>query len=147
MVVKKITAFLLAVALCFSVFCALPAYAAEETEAKLTGVSVVYAPLTSRIVWGTDSPILSGVVLKLTYDDGSSETATVKLTDEGFKANGYNVRSAIIFAFPAYGVAVNYGLHNNPIVVEDGENRVEDDFYSFYIMPLDEFLYWIGTIN
>lgn len=139
---KKLISLFLAIILCFGVF-GIAACAEEQTEATLTDVEILYAPITSRVVFN-NAPMLSGIILKLTYSDGRTETAVVKLTSDGYEANGCHVTVSPFVHFPVLGSTANYGFKTAYLFLENGEISVAANFSAFYVMPLGEFLYMIG---
>lgn len=144
MVVKKITAVLLAMVFCFGTLFVMPANAAEE-EAKLTEVSIVYAPLLSRVVYDQIGPELSGMVLRFRYSDGRSETATVRREGNTFKAGDYSV-GVFLFYLTAMGQIGNYGYKSTCVTVSDGENEVQSDFWIVSVPSPLEFVNCIKNL-
>ena len=139
---KKLISLVLTIVLCFGAL-GITACAEEQSDAVLTEAAVLYSPLTSRIVFNY-FPILSGTILKLTYSNGKTETAVVKLTSEGYAANGYQVTLSPFVHYPAIGLMANYGFKTTYFFLENGEISVAANFNAFYVMPLGEFLYMIG---
>lgn len=85
-------------------------------------VSVVYAPVTSRIVYNQKGPFYDGVILKITYCDGTSEILKVKRTENGYyKAGDFNV-DGFLFFLEAAGQISNYGIKTPGLHVSKHEN-------------------------
>lgn len=146
MVFKKILAVLLAMAVCLGVFCALPVYAEEEGAAKtIENVEIIYEPISSKFVYDHMGPNIAGMVLAITFSDGTAEEVTVIRDGKSYKAGGYEAFADFIF-LTSMGNPANYGLKNIPVYIYDGENAVGDTYEILSIPSPIEFLYCIFNL-
>ena len=120
----------------------------EEVE-----VSVVYRPITSMISFANFGPFLDGMVLKVTYADGTSEHITI--TSE--KAED----DSLIYVAGDYYVDVNLfntmevkspGINRKSFYIIKTVNGVEyeglyRDFTYLYIPSLGELIYNIPSLG
>lgn len=113
-------------------------------------VSVLYAPVTSRIVYNQMGPFYDGVVLKITYCNGSSEILKVKRAENRYyKAGDFNVDSFLFF-LEAVGQISNYGIKTSGLYIYKHENGVlyegGTDFAVISIPNIFEFFNCIKTL-
>ncbi len=134
---KKVLSVLLAVVLAVGAFSV--ATFAQSDEIRNVDVEIVYAPITSKIVYESAfSPV--GIVLKVTYPDGKTENLTVERIDDGnYRAGNFNV-TASLFKLEIIGVGTvqYFGMQSVPIVLDyeaaDGtvyKGVVNCDFFNF----------------
>lgn len=107
MKIKKLLAIVMVLVLCFC-SSTLVASAEENTEVidgneefmptlppcEEVDISVIYRPLKSCVSFADYGPFLDGVVLKITYSDGTNETVTIARKDGDsleYVAGKYNV--------------------------------------------------------
>lgn len=107
MKIKKLLAIVMVLALCFC-FSTLIVSAEENTEVadgnegfmptlppcEEVDISVVYRPLKSCVSFADYGPFLDGIVLEITYPDGTNETVTIAQKDGDsleYDAGKYNV--------------------------------------------------------
>lgn len=146
MVFKKLLAVLLAMVVFLGVFCALPAYATEGSIAKtIESVEIVYEPISSKLVYNHRGPDITGMMLAITFSDGSYEEFVVIREGNSYKAGGYEVFADFIF-LTSMGNPANYGLKNIPVFVYDGENAIGDTYEILSIPSPIEFLYCIFNL-
>ena len=61
-------------------------YPSENIE-----ISILYAPITSRIVYNLTDPIPYGMILQVTYQDGKSEIVWVRKCKDWYVAGDYDI--------------------------------------------------------
>ncbi len=95
-----------------------------STLCEEVDVSVVYRPFKSCVFFADYGPFLDGIVLKITYSDGTNETVTIA------KKEG----DPLVYVAGKYNVYTNYfntadvrspGINMKKIVVDTYENGVE----------------------
>ncbi|MBQ3045900.1 MAG: hypothetical protein IJO03_09630 [Clostridia bacterium] len=121
MKIKKLLSIVMAMVLCF---CSLTvvAYAQESTEE--VDVSAVYRPLKSFVSFADYGPFLDGIVLKITYSDGTSETVKIAQKDGDpleYVAGKYDIHTN----FFNTAEVRSPGINKKKIVAETYENGVE----------------------
>lgn len=130
---KKLLSVILAFVI--SVLCFVPAFADNDasTEANpepvnnVESAEIVYVPLKNRIVFGYGSSNLpDGIVLKLTYKDGTEKTETIVRKD-----NGYYAGNECVFGSVDIGV-VRYGCQTETLYINDERTSVE---YDYFVIP------------
>lgn len=114
MKIKKFLSIVLAVIICFS-SASFFAFAQEDSDGDImlplseeVEVSIIYAPIKSRIVYNQSGPFLEGMILKITYYDGHSEVLNVERVGNAYKAGDFSV-SSYCFFLDALGQLSNYG--------------------------------------
>lgn len=125
---KKLLSGVLSIILICSLFTA--AYAQPLTPAEPTkdvvDAEIVHLPLKNKIVFGYGSPALpDGIVLKLTYSDGTKKTETIVRTDEGYFAGNESITSSF------HTTVVSYGLQTETLFVNE-TTKVE---YDYFVLP------------
>lgn len=134
---KKILSLILSIVLICSFFTA--AYAQPLTPSEpsnnVVDAEIVSVPLKNRIVFGYGSPESpDGIVLKLTYGDGTEKTAIIIRTDEGFFADKENIIGSVHLD------VVSYGFHTETLYVNE---TIEVEYDYFVIPPFRTILYKI----
>lgn len=137
MKIKKLLSVVLAFAICL---CSLTVFASAEENIEEPGynkgfmptlppceeveVSVVYRPIASWISYADYGPLLDGIVLKITYSDGTDETVTITEKDG----------DPLVYVAGKYNVYTNFfntaeirspGINMKKIVVDTYENGVD----------------------
>lgn len=97
-----------------------------EPVNNVKSAEIVYVPLKNRIVFGYGSSNLPGIVLKLTYNDGTEKTETIIRKDNGYFAGDENV-----FGSVDIGV-VRYGCQTETLYINDERTSVE---YDYFVIP------------
>lgn len=129
---KKLLSVILAFVI--SVLCFVPAFADNDasTEANpepinnVESAEIVYVPLKNRIVFGYGSPNLpDGIVLKLTYKDGTEKTETIVRKDNGYYAGNESVSGAFHTMNVRYGCQAETLFINEAVAVE----------YDYFVIP------------
>lgn len=108
-----------------------PVFGKSETSVKPTyniiDAEIIYVPLKNRIVFSFGSPALpDGIVVKLTYNDGTVKTVTIKGSDEGYFANEERVTGSVRASVVEYGLLTDYLFFN------DGQIKIE---YRYLVIP------------
>lgn len=108
-----------------------PVFGKSDVSVKpaynVIGAEIIYVPLKNRIVFSFGSPALpDGIVVKLTYNDGTTKTATIKECDDGYFANEERVTGSVRASVVEYGLLTDYLFFN------DGQIKIE---YSFLVIP------------
>lgn len=94
---------------------------------RVASAKILYVPLKNRIVFGFGSPALpDGIVVKITYKDGTTQNAVIKRTDDGYFANGEKVTGSMR---PA---VVEYGILTDTLFFNDGQVKIE---YKYLVLP------------
>ncbi|MBE6772324.1 MAG: hypothetical protein E7547_09320 [Ruminococcaceae bacterium] len=133
MKIKKLLSIVLALTLCFCSLTAV-AYAEENTEDEAlmptlppteeVDISVVYRPLKSLVSYSDYGPFLDGIVLKITYSDGTSET--VAITIKGGEPLEYDAGKFNVYTNLFNTAEVRSpGINTKKIVIDTYENGVE----------------------
>lgn len=125
---KKLLSGVLSIILICSLFTA--AYAQTlipaDPSAEVVDAEIVYLPLKNRIVFGYGSPALpDGIVLKLTYSDGTEKTETVINTDKGYFAGKESITGSVRLT------VVSYGLQTETLYV----NETTEVEYNYFVIP------------
>lgn len=163
MKIKRILSIFLILALSFGM-CTI-AFAEENTEiseddfvevtlppCEDVDVSVVYRPITSMISFANFGPFLDGMVLKVTYADGTSEYITItseKAEDDSliYVAGDYYVNVNLFSTMEVKSPGINrksiYILKTVNGVQYEGVYR---DFTYLYIPSLGEWMFMISNI-
>ncbi len=98
-----------------------------EPVNNVKSAEIVYVPLKNRIVFGYGSSNLpDGIVLKLTYNDGTEKTETIIRKDNGYYAGNEQVFGAV------HTEEVRYGCQSETIYVNDESVAVE---YNYFVIP------------
>lgn len=101
--------------------------AANEATVSVVDAEVIYIPLKNRIVFGYGSPSLpDGIVVRLTYADGSTETATIEKRDDGYFANEEKVTGSVRPAVVEYGVLTDALFFNGDLICVE---------YKYLVIP------------
>ena len=151
---KKILSFILATILTFGI-CTV-ALAENDSDGDImlppsedVEVSIIYAPIKSRIIYNRIGPFFEGMIIKITYYDGHSEVLKVEKVENGYKAGDFSV-SSYCFFLEATGQLSNYGTKTLSVYVSKHEN---DMFYggvtnytAISIPNITEFFNCIKTI-
>lgn len=108
-----------------------PVFGKSDTSVKPTyniiDAEIIYVPLKNRIVFSFGSPALpDGIVVKLTYNDGTTKTATIKGNDDGYFANEERVTGSVRAAVVEYGILTDFLFFN------DGQIKIE---YKYLVIP------------
>ena len=108
-----------------------PVLGKSDTSVKPTyniiDAQIIYVPLKNRIVFGFGSPALpDGIVVKLTYNDGTTKMATIKRSDKGYFANEERVTGSV------RGSVVEYGILTDFLFFNDGQIEIE---YKYLVIP------------
>ncbi len=108
-----------------------PVFGKSDTSVKPTyniiDAKIIYVPLKNRIVFSFGSPALpDGIVVKLTYNDGTTKTATIKGNDDGYFANEERVTGSVRAAVVEYGILTDFLFFN------DGQIKIE---YKYLVIP------------
>lgn len=136
---KKFLSVILAIIICIST--ATVFAFAEDSEpnpilppTEDVEVTILYAPVISRIIYDKAGPFIDGMILKITYYDGSSEIVTVKrytdfsntqsIYDNAYKAGDFTVSVWPYFFVDAIGYPENYGEKEIGIHVVKRENNL-----------------------
>ncbi len=90
----------------------------EEIE-----VSIIYSPITSRIVYNKSKPMPYGMILKITYLDGKNEFVMVRKYKDGYVAGEFFVQPFCYF-LDETGQAENYGIQEAILSLGKTENNV-----------------------
>lgn len=140
---KIIRALSLALALILCVCSFTPAFAEASTDPinELVNAEILYVPLKNRIVFSFGAPALpDGIVLRLTYADGSTQKAVVTKTDDGCFANGERLSGGFN---PA---VVSYGILTGTLFVGDAQVKIE---YKYLAVPpiLTIIKGWIASLS
>lgn len=94
---------------------------------RVASAKILYVPFKNRIVFGFGSPALpDGIVVKITYKDGTTQNAVIKRTDDGYFANGEKVTGSMR---PA---VVEYGILTDTLFFNDGQVKIE---YKYLVLP------------
>ncbi|MGN0543189.1 MAG: hypothetical protein ACI4JG_07045 [Acutalibacteraceae bacterium] len=94
---------------------------------KIASAKILYVPLKNHIVFNFGSPALpDGIVVKITYKDGTTQNAVIKRTDDGYFANGEKVTGSMR---PA---VVEYGILTDTLFFNDGQIKIE---YKYLALP------------
>lgn len=152
---KKILSIVFAIIICIS-SASVFAFAEDDSDGDImlppsedVEVSIIYAPIKSRIIYNQVGPILEGIILKVTYYDGHSEVFKVKKVDNGYKAGDFTV-SVFCFFLEAIGQPSNYGTKAPGFYVTKHENGLlyegVTDFSVLSIPNLIEFFNCLKTI-
>ncbi len=126
---KKIMSVTLALISCFMLCSIAFANEAEPSSDSvyLVDAKIIYVPLKNRIVFSFGSPALpDGIVVKLTYNDGTVKTATIKGSDDGYFANKERVTGSVRAAVVEYGILTDFLFFN------DGQIKIE---YKYLCLP------------
>lgn len=151
---KKILSVILALISCFMLSSI--AFAENDSDGDImlppseeVEVSIIYAPIKSRIIYNQVGPFLEGVILKVTYYDGHSEVLKVEKVDNGYKAGDFSI-SSYCFFLEATGQLPNYGTKSLSFYVTKHENDLlyggVTDYTAISIPNITEFLNCIKTI-
>lgn len=152
---KKLLSIVLAVIICISsayVF----AFAEDNSDGDImlppsedVEVSIVYMPLKSRIIYNRLAPNLNGMIIKITYFDGRTETLKVKKVENAYKAGDFSIYSHCFF-LEAIGQLSNYGTKTPSIYVSKHENELlyggVTNYTAISIPNITEFFNCIKTI-
>lgn len=125
---KKILSVILSFVLICSLFTA--AYAQPLTPSEpsnnIVDAEIISVPLKNRIVFGYGSPESpDGIVLKLTYSDGTEKTETIVRTDKGYFAGEENIIGSVRPAVVSYGFQTETLYVNETVEVE----------YNYFVIP------------
>lgn len=134
---KKSLSFILSIVLFCSIFTA--AYAQPLTPSEpsndVVDAEIIYVPLKNRIVFSYGSSNLpNGIILKLTYSDGTEKTETIVRTDYGYYAGEESIIGAV------HPAVVSYGFHTETLYINETVG-VEYDY--FVIPPVRSIIYII----
>lgn len=98
-----------------------------ETVYNVKNAEIVYVPLKNRIVFGTGDPAMpNGIIIKLTYSDGTSKIAAVKKNSEEYHIEGESIECSGRISL------VQYGLLTTAIYLNDGQIKME---YKYLVIP------------
>lgn len=150
MKIKKFLSIILAVIICMCSTGFL-AFAEDDSDGDImlpssedVEVSIIYAPVKSRIIYNQIGPFLEGMILKINYFDGVSEILKVEKVENGYKAGDFSI-SSYYFFLEATGQLSNYGTKTLSIYVSKHENDLlyggVTDFTVLSIPNLIEFFY------
>lgn len=108
-----------------------PVFGKSDTSVNPTNnlidAKIIYVPLKNRIVFSFGSPALpDGIVVKLTYNDGTEKIATIKGSEEGYFADGERVIGNVRASVVEYGILTDFLFFN------DGQIKIE---YKYLVIP------------
>lgn len=124
-------------------------------------VTILYAPVISRIIYDKSVPYIGGMVLKITYYDGSSEIVTAKnkhsisfdsqsIYDNAYEAGDFTVYVWPYFFVDAIGYPENYGEKEIGIhVVKRKNNLTYEGIANLSVLSIPnpiEFFYCLKNI-
>ena len=155
MSLKKLLSIILAIIICIS-SASVFAFAEDDSDGDImllpsedVEVSIIYAPVKSRIIFNRIGPFLEGMIIKITYYDGHSEVLKVEKVDNGYKAGDFSI-SSYFFFLEATGQLSNYGTKTLGFYVTKHENDLlyegVTDFSVLSIPNLIEFFNCLKTI-
>lgn len=125
---KKLLSGVLSIILICSLFTAAYAqpFTPTDPSTEVVDAKIVYLPLKNKIVFGYGSPALpDGIVLKLTYSDGTEKTETVTRTDDGYFAGKESIIGSVHLTLVSYGFQTETLYVNETIEVE----------YNYFVIP------------
>ncbi len=97
-----------------------------EPVNNVKSAEIVYVPLKNRIVFGFGSPNTpDGIVLKLTYKDGTEKTETIVRKDNGYFAGDESVIGGVHLEVVRYGRQTEMLFINEAVKVE----------YDYFVIP------------
>lgn len=155
MKIKKFLSIILAVIICMCSTGFL-AFAEDDSDGDImlppsedVEVSIIYAPIKSRIIYNQVGPFLEGMILEITYFDGYSEVLKVEKVDNGYRAGDFSV-STFHFFLEALGQPSNYGTKVLSVYVTKHENNLlyegVTDFSVISIPNITEFFNCLRTL-
>lgn len=98
-----------------------------DPEYDVVSAQIVYVPIEKRIIFGFGMPALpDGIIMKLTYSDGSSKAAQVEETDDGYYIDGQRISGGFRTS------NVEYGILTTELFLNDGSLKVE---YKYLVIP------------
>ncbi len=88
---------------------------------------IIYVPLKNRIVFSFGSPNLpDGIIIKMTYSDGTTVTERIKITDDGCFAGDERITGGFR---PS---VVEFGIQTDTLLLKDGKIKLE---YKYLVIP------------
>lgn len=154
--IKKLLSVILAIIFCFSSI-SIIASAEENSDYPDTStspaceeikISVVYRPLKSCVSFADFGPFFDGVVLKITYSDGSSENITIEETSSSpleYVAGDYTVYTSLFNTAEVRSP----GINDKKIFLKANKNGLEysgtcDDLSYLYIPSSAELIFMLS---
>ncbi len=128
---KKLFALVLSAIICLSSIITLPAYADNSKNPTLTDVRVLCAPPQSQIAYAgfTD---LTGIILELSFSNGSKKKEMVYFNGKHYKAGEYKVSHELL-SLASAGELYNYGERTDPLIVSNGTEQAVTSLTVFSI--------------
>lgn len=100
-----------------------------KTANVLVSAEAIYIPLKNRLVFSTGAPNSpAGIVLRLTYSDGTEEIETVKFTENGFFAGDETVKTSLITDLNFYGI--------NKEILFVGDSMIQVEYKYLALPPI-----------
>lgn len=94
---------------------------------NIVSAEIIYLPLKNRIVFGVGSPNTpEGIVIKLTYKDGSEKTEKIIRTDNGFSVGEEKIHGTV------HVEVVQFGQLREVLYINDESIKVE---YNYFVIP------------
>lgn len=101
--------------------------AKSSSDNGIISAKIIYVPLKNRIVFGYGAPALpNGIVVKLTYLDGTVKKAVIRKTENGFFVNDEKVTGGFIASVNTYGILTD------TLFLNDGQIKME---YRYLVIP------------
>lgn len=108
-------------------------YPIEDIE-----ISILYAPITSRIVYDLADPNPCGMILKVTYYDGKTEIVMVRKYKEWYVAGDYDIFVRGLYNHET-GKPENYGIKEAYIFVgKHGYNMTYEGTANFNVLSIPD---------
>lgn len=99
----------------------------SNPEIELVNAEIVHVPLKNRIVFSMGKPAdPDGIILKLTYSDGTIKEAAIEKSENGFSIDG------IWLNYLCEPALISYGIKTDTIFLNDFKTVVR---YKYLVLP------------